>query len=223
MCYERYPRFHTSWGPERWSDQLSISQHPCSWLPPARESHRQPERGILSEREKEGEKERAKKERIKKRATQLDLPGRTKPLWKWICPAYTNSMRVHVCGDLQPSHLIESWKVSLPCLPSSSHTHTYTLERSRRARTAKCQKNSDLSIQEIALNLAISWITTSQAQLATSLWHCPYSKKLSKVRYPFTFSVKLPIKLSPTRTQTPILNADAITLVWCTALGRNFP
>lgn len=27
MCYERYPRFHTFWGPERQSDQLSISQH----------------------------------------------------------------------------------------------------------------------------------------------------------------------------------------------------
>lgn len=39
MFYERYSRFHTFWGPWRWSDQLSISQHPCSWLPLAREAH----------------------------------------------------------------------------------------------------------------------------------------------------------------------------------------
>ena len=73
MCYERYPRFHTSWGPERWSDQLSISQHPCSWLPPARESHRQPDRGIWRERvrERERERERRGEPRRMKRASQL--------------------------------------------------------------------------------------------------------------------------------------------------------
>lgn len=65
MCYERYPRFHTFWGPWRWRDQLSISQHPCSWLPPARESHRQPERQIQSEREKK-DKEKRSQEVLKK-------------------------------------------------------------------------------------------------------------------------------------------------------------
>lgn len=72
MCYERYPRFHTFWGPWRWRDQLSISQHPCSWLPPARESHRQPERQIQSEREKK-DKDKRSQEVFKKRPNQLDF------------------------------------------------------------------------------------------------------------------------------------------------------
>lgn len=66
MCYERYPRFRTFWGPERWSDQLSVSQRPCSWQPPARESHRQPER------ESGGRAFKAKEERVKI-SNQLDF------------------------------------------------------------------------------------------------------------------------------------------------------
>lgn len=48
-------------------------------------------------------------------------------------------------------------------------------------------------------------------------------KKIVQSKISFYFSVKLPIKLSFNRTQTPILNASAITLVWCTAVGHNFP
>lgn len=214
MCYERYPRFHTFWGPERWSDQLSISQHPCSWLPPARESHRQPERGIWSEREKDEEVEPREKKEWKE-LTNWMLPGTTKPLWN-----YVDICNVYICARKKIAAKSPHWvmKIRLSSLPSPLHRHTSRDEPGLQ----NCRRNSDLSILEIALNLAISWITTIQAQLAT-LVILPSLRKLSKVRYPFTFSVKLPIKLSPTLTQTPILNAGAITLVWCTALGHNFP
>lgn len=183
MCYERYPRFHTFWGPERWSDQLSISQHPCSWLPPARESHRQPERGMWSEREEERKRREGESQGKKnEEANQLDFAWCNKTSLKvcgcwyvYVCVCVCECVWTHLCGDLQPSHLIESWKVKLSCC-SFPHAHTLTHLRGRdEPGLQNARKNSDLSILEIALNLAISWITTIQAQLATILWHCPRS------------------------------------------------
>lgn len=158
---------------------------------------------------------RAKRKKEWKELTNWMLPGTTKPLWN-----YVDICNVYICARKKIAAKSPHWvmKIRLSSLPSPLHRHTSRDEPGLQ----NCRRNSDLSILEIALNLAISWITTIQAQLAT-LVILPSLRKLSKVRYPFTFSVKLPIKLSPTLTQTPILNAGAITLVWCTALGHNFP
>lgn len=57
MCYERYPRFHTFWGLlEMERPAVHITEHPCSWLPPASKSHRQPERQLRIERIRDQDK-----------------------------------------------------------------------------------------------------------------------------------------------------------------------
>lgn len=60
------------------------------------------------EKEREAEGERAKKERIKG-ANQLDFSLENKNPFEsmWMFVAFTY-ICVHVCGDLQPSHLTES-------------------------------------------------------------------------------------------------------------------
>lgn len=70
---------------------------------------------------------------------------------------------------------------------------------------------------EIVLNLAISWLTTTQTQLANHSAASASFKKNVQRKISFHFLCET------ARTQAPILNAGAITLVWCTARGRNFP
>lgn len=133
------------------------------------------QRGGYGVRERKREREREKEEaRGRGGESQEGKNEKSKPTGLclveqkllYICSVY---MCVHVCGDLEPSHLTESRKVRLFCL-LSPHIHTLTHLRGRdEPGLQKCQKNSDLSILEIALNLAISWITTTQAQLATTL------------------------------------------------------
>lgn len=53
---------------------------------------------------------------------------------------------------------------------------------------------------------------------------CDIALKTAQRKIFFHFLCETAHKALPhPQPQTPILNAGAITLIWCTALGRNFP
>lgn len=128
MCYERYPRFHTFWGPWRWSDQLSISQHPCSWLPPARAAT-----GSQGGRYRESKRDRDKGDAIKELLNWIF----TLKIWGYMYRLSTECMFMLVCKIYsQVISLSHEKSKSLAC----SFTYSNTLEGMRWARLAKYQK-----------------------------------------------------------------------------------
>lgn len=115
--------------------------------------------GVKGREGERGKRERAKKKKRMKRGEQTCPNVRI-----FVC---VTNIYIQVCACVWRFIPLSSHEVNEKFFEVSvfllflSHTHIHTPETPRWARIAKCQKNSDLSILETALNLAISSITTT--------------------------------------------------------------